>query len=58
MNSSEKISDYLKQNMAEGHLSEEEETKIDEFVDEYEELLKMREDFQDIVKELQGVKVE
>ncbi len=54
----EEIRKYLKENMAEGYLSENEGLNIDEFVDEYEELLKMREDFQDIVKKLQGVKVE
>lgn len=54
----EQIRSYLKENMAEGYLSEEEGLNIDEFVDRYEELLNMKQDFQEIIKELQGGKVE
>jgi len=54
----EELRTYLKENMAEGYLSESEGLNIDEFVDRYEELLDLKQDFQSIVKELQGVKVE
>ena len=54
----EEIRTYLKENMAEGYLSESEGLNIDEFVDRYEELLNMKQDFQEIIKELQGGKVE
>jgi hypothetical protein len=54
----EEIRKYLKENMAEGYLSESEGLNIDEFVDRYEELLNMKQDFQEIVKELQAGKVE
>jgi len=54
----EDIRKYLKENMAEGYLSEDEGMNIDEFVDRYEELLNMKQDFQEIIKELQGGKVE
>lgn len=54
----DEIRKYLKENMSEGYLSESEGLNIDEFVDRYEELLNMKQDFQEIVKELQGGKVE
>jgi len=43
---------YLKENMAEGYLSEEEGLNIDEFVDEYEQLLEMRENLEGIVQKV------
>lgn len=58
LNKPDEIRTYLKENMSEGYLSETEGLNIDEFVDRYEELLEMKESFQEIVKELQGGKVE
>lgn len=54
----DEIRSYLKENMAEGYLSEEEGMNIDEFVDRYEDLLNMKQSFQEIVKKIQGGKVE
>lgn len=45
------IREYLKENMAEGYLSEEEGLHIDEFVDEYERLLSFEEDVEQILEE-------
>lgn len=47
----DEIRDYLKENMAEGYLSDEEGMNIDEFVDEYERLLTFSEDVEQILEE-------
>lgn len=46
----EEIRGYLKENMAEGYLSENEGMNIDEFVDEYAELLEMKENLGEVVR--------
>lgn len=51
----EDVRTYLKENMAEGYLSDEEEVSIDNFVDEYERLLDVEENLQDIMQEVFGV---
>lgn len=48
---------YLKENMAEGYLSEEEGVNIDEFVDEYERLLEVEKDAEEIIQEVYGEQV-
>lgn len=50
----DEIRDYLKENMAEGYLSDEEGMNIDEFVDEYERLLTFSEDVEQILEEAYG----
>lgn len=47
------IRTYLKENMAEGYLSEEEGMNIDKFVDEYEEMMESQEKIQGLVEEIQ-----
>lgn len=54
----EEVRNYLKDNMAEGYLSEEEEQKIDEFVDEYEQLLEGKENFQEIIRKIHTDRVQ
>jgi hypothetical protein len=54
----EEVRTYLKQNMAEGYLSGEESMNIDEFVDQYEELLGQREEIDEIVEEVFGSRVQ
>jgi len=49
---------YLKENMAEGFLSEDEGLNIDEFVDEYERLLKVEENTEEIISEALGGRVQ
>jgi hypothetical protein len=51
----EEVRQYLKENMAEGYLSEDEGLHIDEFVDEYQRLLEMEKSLDDVVKEAVGV---
>lgn len=51
----DEIRTYLKENMAEGYLSESEGLNIDKFVDEYERLLDVEENLEEIVKEIIGV---
>lgn len=51
----DQIRKYLKENMAEGYLSEEEGFNIDKFVDRYEQLLQLRDRTQKLVKQVQGV---
>jgi len=55
INDPEEVRQYLKENMAEGYLSEDEGLHIDEFVDEYQRLLEMEESLDDVVKEAVGV---
>lgn len=47
----EEIRKYLKENMAEGYLSDDEGLNIDKFVDEYERLLEIEEKMDEIVKD-------
>lgn len=47
----EEIRAYLKENMAEGYLSDDEGLNIDSFVDEYERLLEVEEKMDEIVKD-------
>lgn len=54
----EEIRQYLKENMAEGHLSEEEGLNIDQFVDRYEELMETKEKFQEIIEQVQTGRVQ
>lgn len=54
----DKIRTYLKENMAEGYLSEDEGLNIDKFVDEYKRLLDVEENLEEIVKEVVGVESE
>lgn len=51
----EEIRRYLKENMAEGYLSEDEGMNIDEFVNEYARLLEVEKNMDEIVKEAIGV---
>lgn len=51
----EQIRKYLKENMAEGYLSEGEGLNIDKFVDEYARLLGVEENLEEIVKDAVGV---
>lgn len=46
------IRSYLKENMAEGYLSEEEGLNIDKFVDEYSDLLDLKQSFEEIIREV------
>lgn len=46
----EEIRTYLKENMAEGYLSDEEDTEIDEFIDEYRQLLENKREFEEIIR--------
>jgi len=48
----EEIRAYLKENMAEGYLSEEEGLNIDKFVDEYIELRDLKQGFEEIIREV------
>lgn len=54
----EQIRSYLKENMAEGYLSEEEGLNIDKFVDEYSQLLQQKENLQEVVRKAYEVKVQ
>jgi len=54
----EKIRQYLKENMAEGYLSDEEEASIDKFVDRYKEMMEGRQGFQQIVERIQTGRVQ
>lgn len=56
--SPDEIRRYLKENMAEGYLSEEEGLNIDQFVDEYEELLGMKQNLEQVVREIYEGKVQ
>lgn len=51
----EQVRQYLRENMAEGYLSEDEGLHIDEFIDEYKRLLDMEESLDEVVKEAVGV---
>lgn len=51
----ESIRTYLKDNMAEGYLSDEEGLRIDEFVDEYERLLEVEKNIDEVVRDIMGV---
>jgi len=48
----EEIRTYLKENMAEGYLSESEGLNIDEFVDEYERLLDVEENLGEVMEKV------
>lgn len=54
----EQIRSYLKENMAEGYLSQEEGSSIDEFVDEYSRLLQIEENLDQIMRETFEAKVQ
>lgn len=58
LNKPEQIRKYLKENMAEGYLSEEEGLNIDQFVDRYEEMMETKENFQEIIQEVQTGRVQ
>lgn len=51
------IREYLIENMAEGHLSEEEESKIDTFVDKYAEMQSENKRHEQIVRKVYEGKV-
>lgn len=51
----EEIRNYLKENMAEGYLSEDEGLNIDKFVDEYKRLLEVEEKTNEVVNDAIGV---
>jgi len=53
----DEIRTYLKENMAEGYLSESEGLNIDEFVDKYERLLDMKENLGEIIEKVFEAKV-
>jgi len=57
LHDSDEIRMYLKENMAEGYLSEEEGLNIDEFVDEYERLLDVEEILGEIMEKVFEAKV-
>jgi len=57
LHDSDEIRMYLKENMAEGYLSEEEGLNIDEFVDEYERLLDVEENLGEIMEKVFEAKV-
>lgn len=54
----EEMRQYLKTNMAEGYLADEEEDKIDEFVDAYKELSEKNKSIQKIVRKAYESKVQ
>ena len=58
LNKPEQIRTYLKENMAEGYLSEEEGLNIDQFVDRYKELMETKENFQEIIEQVQTGRVQ
>lgn len=53
----EQIRDYLKENMAEGYLSQDEGLNVDSFVDEYAELLQVKQNTEKIVRKAYEDKV-
>jgi len=54
----EQVRKYLKENMAEGYLSEEEGMNIDAFVNKYKELMEGRDKMQELVREIQEGRVQ
>jgi len=54
----EEIRRYLKENMAEGYLSEEEGLNIDKFVDRYKDLMNLKRGTQKILREVQEGRVQ
>lgn len=57
MEDPEQVRKYLKENMAEGYLSQEEGLNIDKFVDNYAELLDAKEKHQKIIRKAYEDKV-
>ncbi len=53
----EEIRTYLKENMAEGYLSEDEGLNIDSFVADYAELLSLKHETQEIIRKVYEDKV-
>lgn len=51
------IRTYLKENLSEGYLSEEEGLNVDEFVDRYEKLLEFRESIEQTFRNVYEGKV-
>lgn len=54
----DRIRDYLKDNMAEGYLSDDESVHIDKFVDRYEEMMNREKEYEQIFRREYRMRVE